>query len=382
MKTVYLHAGLHKTGTSSIQKFLSINTNALRDQSYVYFTPDPWPIPFKHEPRIDLCLAGLNDIKNCAEDNVILSHENYSWLFEKEKLEELYLALSKVSDVVKVVIYVRRQDSLAVSQKQEGTKWVDNSVAYGHELSALPIHLNYYTNHYLNFFERIDAWKKVFGENNVIVKVFDKEKLLNNDVVDDFCNVVGLKVDASFSRVGHINESITRKKQLFLHYTRKYFDENTPEKHSLVKRVLSLDIDDKEKLLPSRKNAMEFYNKFTVSNSRLASVYLNTSEKELFSNDFTMYPVESNEKFTEEEINQVYIALIKSLLAEVNAVKQELKDDNLAEQYRDMALRVEKNHPYVALKLMSRAHALKPEGPFILEKLNAYKKAINKNKGA
>lgn len=377
-KVVYLHAGLHKTGTSSIQRFLSINNKKLKDHSYCYYIPDPWPIPFTSEPKIDLDVSGLKKIKDLPEDNIIISHENFSWLYEQNKLNGLARALKEVAQNVKVVIYLRRQDSLAVSQKQEGTKWIDNSVAYGHELKALPSELNYYSENYLDFYSRIKSWKEAFGYNNVVVRVFDKQLLINNDVVDDFCSAVNLSDTSDFIKVGNVNESITRKKQLFLHHTRKHFSEQTLEKHLLVKKVLALKIDDKEKLLPSRAEAESFYDKFSEGNKKLNEFIPDRENSNIFSDDFSMYPDISNELFGEAEKEEVYIALIRSLLNEIDAMSKEINSVALAEKYRDMALKVEKNHPYVAHDLMSRAYALKPDGPFILEKLRSYKKDLNK----
>ena len=43
MATIYLHAGMPKTGTSYIQHFLWDNEEALQEQGYVFPHLDPFP---------------------------------------------------------------------------------------------------------------------------------------------------------------------------------------------------------------------------------------------------------------------------------------------------------------------------------------------------
>lgn len=376
MKTVFLHIGLHKTGTSSIQKFLLKNRSVLLDNGVEYLIPDPWPIPFQSEPVIDVVTKGFEGINSSRAEKVIISHENYSWIFEEEKVLLIVQEILKHADELKIVLYLRRQDSLAISQKQEGTKWIDNSVAYGHDLCALPQSLNYYSSNYLNFYKKVKLWSDAVGKSNVIVRVFDKEKLLNGDVVDDFCDLVGLYGIKNLEKVGRVNESISRKRQLFLHMTRKYFNEHSPEKHRLVERVLKLDISDKEKLLPSRQEAESFYTSFLESNNALKNEFLDEFEGALFSEDFSMYPLYSNEGFSNIEKEDFYIKLLQELLSEINLLQQMNDKDKMADWFRDRALEAEKTNIKLALKLMIRAKSLRPSGHFINKKIEHYSKLL------
>lgn len=150
---IYLHIGAHKTGTSSIQHFLRENANKLlREAGILYFTPKVWPITLKNgKPDIALNLDAFDELECVTANTIVISHENYSWISSKEDLKKLAEKLQKYAKNVFIVIYLRRQDLLAISQKQEGTKWIDNSVAYGHEPAALPTQLTTYAKFYLDF---------------------------------------------------------------------------------------------------------------------------------------------------------------------------------------------------------------------------------------
>lgn len=379
MSTVYLHIGLHKTGTSSIQRFLDLNNELLKaHEDLVYFKPDPWPLPFKGEkPSINLQLNGFEELKNIKNQKIVISHENYSWMFEEKQIKKLSDRIKKFCSQLKIILYIRRQDSLSISQKQEGTKWLDNSVAYGHSEGALPSKLNYFSKNYLDFYKKVDSWANAVGKDNVLLRVFDKDQLLDGDVVKDFFNQLGVSDLTPYRSVGRVNESMSRKKQIFLHRTRARFGENTPEKLFLVKHIQNLDINDHEKLMPSREQAVNFYSAYKDSNVRLRKEYGDGEALDFFNDDFSMYPVESNfSRLKLDEYIEYFYSAIKSLLAEVDELKQKVDVEQEVAQLRGYALKAEKFDVRLAFEIMSRAHALKPNGPFIKGKIKEYKERM------
>ena len=373
IKKLFLHIGSHKTGTSAIQRFLRINNNLLNDKSISYFKPDPWPIPFKKEigPVVDLDLSGFEALKNIESNTVVLSHENYSWITSEGDLKLLANTLSKFAEEVKIILYIRRQDSLAISQKQEGTKWFDNSIAYGHEPSAFPSTLTKYASDYLNFYEKVNKWENAFGRENMIVRIFSTETLINGDAVEDFCNIIGIKDLSSYNQVGRVNESIYLNQQLFLHLTRPYFPENSYKKDILVKSALKFSLDNKEKLMPSRKEAEKFYNPFKDSNYRLNKKYHLSANKYIFSDDFSMYPYQSNSK----ELSSKYVSSIFSLVID-DILDTSIDRNKVAFLLRDLAIEFEEENINHSLILMKKAEEFKPDGTLIKRKIKEYMKII------
>ena len=101
MKTLYLHIGTMKTGTTSIQEFCRLNNDVLKSKGYCY--PEfPWHYPGRNHRRNGLFLnsiyrnekgeriksredeifeEGMKKVNNLFStyDNIILSDEGMWW---------------------------------------------------------------------------------------------------------------------------------------------------------------------------------------------------------------------------------------------------------------------------------------------------------------
>ena len=380
IKTLFIHAGSHKTGTTSIQKFLKDNVNDLEVneglcvpslKGMLKLTPDLkdyglFPNAF-HELRF----------LNC--DKAVISRENFSWVRSKPKLIKLKSVLDKYAVNTKVVFYIRRQDSLAISQKQEGTKWLDCSIAYGHEPKALPSNLSDSAENYLNYYGRISLWADIFGDENIVVRIFDKKTLENNDVVCDFCSVIGVDFKR-YPLPNKINESLSRSSQLFLHQTRDVFKEGTKEKHRLVKSIRRIDKNlPNHKLLPSRKEAQIFYERFKEQNKLLNDRFSISDIPSIFHEDFSMYPIsEDAEGLSQSELNSIYKLVIDDLVNEKPNVS-ELNDVQLSMVLKQIAISFTRKSLSEAIKLLEVASFLNPKGFYIKKKLFEYKSLLNKD---
>ena len=140
MKTLYLHIGLPKTGTSAIQSFLMANPEVLEKQGYCY-KPVPFSYPkisknrnchflvdnsYDEEGNYDAAQTrakqeeGMQFVLNWFEtyDSVILSDEAL-WVSSTRKAEnplDLVVEYSKKYNfALKVIVYIRRQDDLISS---------------------------------------------------------------------------------------------------------------------------------------------------------------------------------------------------------------------------------------------------------------------------
>lgn len=299
IKKIFLHIGSHKTGTSSIQQFLKRNQKRLKNhQSIYYFNFKSRPFEFCRKDHMNQFLwfqvNRLEELQDIAEDYVIISNEDFSWINLEEDIKQLALKLYQYANEVEVIVYLRRQEALAISHKQQGAKGGQAMIAYGHEPQALPSEFSPYANAYLNFYEKINKWSKAFGEESITVRIFEKDNLYNGDAVEDFAQVVGIKNYDKLRPANHVNESIARIPQLFLHQIRKqqkkYFANGTQERNFLIAQMKKLSVATKDKLLPSKSEAIEFYEQFKESNQKL-NKWLKLTDKEfLFDDDFSNYP--------------------------------------------------------------------------------------------
>ncbi len=375
LENIYLHIGQHKTGTTAIQKFLKNNRTTLEEKhDLLYFIPKPFPLRLDNELEVKLNVQGFEHLSKIKQNNVVISNENYSWLYKEEHWQMLFNICKKYAKNVFVIYYVRRQDQLAVSQKQEGTKWRDCSIAYGHEISALPTKLSIPAKRYLQILPRYKLLEKTFERNYVKLQVYKRSKFLDNNVVKDFCFLLGIKDFSDFIFLDDIQVSISKPKQIFLHQTRPYFPERSIEKETLTKAIKSLKLEgDHEKLMPPRDEAIGFYNQFKDENIEL-NKYLTGEEKDLFDDDFSTYQ-DSVEviPFDQELLHETYASVIRLLGEELHFWRN--KDSSgltIVDWLRDTALSLEKTDIDTAWKLMEKALDLRPNDPFIKRKLDDY----------
>lgn len=225
-RTIHLHAGFHKTGTSAIQNYLYSNLQH-RDFHYLdtgmangslfflrCFKENISDIPrFKQRNRTQ---AEWDDIRRTSRKqlfvrlnatkkrNVIASAESIS-LFTQEEITDLVSYLSDIFDAVKVYFYVRPHKSRVESAFQEKLK------------SQLPSLAQKYV---FDFRRSIGQFDSLLGEENVFVRKYQPDELLNQCVVSDFLAALGLSPEAP--PTDRSNKSLTLPAVKLLYAYRKF----------------------------------------------------------------------------------------------------------------------------------------------------------------
>lgn len=195
MNTIFLHIGMHKTGSTAIQSsFNGLNNGKTR---YAKLGYENHSIPFytafsgRHKEYNIWRRAGigvnqieqirsecLNRIKqefsNSGPENIIISGEDIS-LLPISGLQGFRQIVGACTNV-KIIIYVREPISFMVSNLQENIK---NGAAV--VSPTLPMY---------EF--RIKKFQTVFGVENVVIRHFAAEHLYENDIVKDFSRLVGV----------------------------------------------------------------------------------------------------------------------------------------------------------------------------------------------
>lgn len=370
IETLHIHGGSHKTGSSSIQKFLDSNRARLRTLDI--HAPKIKRIlrPFTDPASCKLALEAFEPLKKFDAKHVIFSREGFSWIDDIDELIGLRDELSSITQNIQVIFYLRRQDSQAISQKQEGTKWKDCSIAYGHDLCALPKTLSTTAYRYLDYKSKFEMWAEVFGQENLIFRIYEAGSLIDGDAVRDFCDIFGINPD-DYKLPERINKSFNRTSQLFLHQSRGQFKEGTPEKNLLVQAVRQLNkaSKNKEKLLPSRQQAQDFYEQFRDGNKDLNQRFNISSRDTIFSENFSMYPEEVPEqRLGEIQVHQMY-AEVLAHLAQNKRSRSGTNHAKLSRQIREIALALPRECHQQSIELLQIAQSVNPKDPITRRKL-------------
>lgn len=223
---VILHFGMHKTGSTSIQRTL----RKKKDPAFNYL---PWEI-FSHSNLFRLLFEDDDSIP-LREKVAGITHENMAerrehWaartarnirknpdktvVFSAERGSSAPVAahqkcrkfFRKFSDDIQVVIYVRSPASFIQSAYQQRLR-----------NGGFDLNLDSLFPEYINIIRKLDS---VYGEENVTIRVFDRDTLVGGDVVHDFCSVIGMEIEDD--EIIRANESISAEAQALMFVQRFY----------------------------------------------------------------------------------------------------------------------------------------------------------------
>jgi len=363
IRTLYIHIGSHKTGTTSIQNALLSHKSYLLENGITLFHEHPKggfrKIANVHPWMSTNIDAFLKDDKSMviqgvkprffekvvsSGKNVLISSESFSYFFDKNSIQKLVEQFYKNFDVIKVLVYIRRQDSHVISHHQQGSKSPNLGAAklYGNRPRALPVYEKK-MDYYLDYHFRLGLWADLIGDENISIRIFDRGLLKNGDAVDDFFACLGLEKQVETevdnqslgfirTKVGHLinhsNISLNRSK------------------------ILRSKLDNSGKLIPSRQEALEFYSHYREGNQKLNQRFKLTENEYLFSDDFSAYPEQADDLWEEDSANLAIKTLLLSLKASPVLSKKELfylesllpelkeKDVDLAKDFERLLVRL------------------------------------------
>lgn len=228
-KTLYIHIGMNKTGSSSIQETLQ---TSLDDSVWEYIkigSPNhggAMLVMFKKDfyssklnkasetrneietRKKNIANKLIDKIRNSNKKKFILSGETILLLSETE-LEEMRDFFQRLCGNIIILGYVRSPASFNQSAFQQRLKSFNGQVN---------IH-----NVYPMYEQLFEKFYHVFGISNVLLWKFDPKKFPENDVVVDFCQKLGFQIQKK--SIKRVNESLTREAIALLYVYRKFYPE-------------------------------------------------------------------------------------------------------------------------------------------------------------
>ncbi|MDQ3560246.1 MAG: hypothetical protein M3453_13885 [Pseudomonadota bacterium] len=181
MPKLILHAGVHRTGTTSIQQYLAHNRQALADQGFAYTAPKDnhqelaWKL-LKDSITPDEFADAIHDSEG---RDVIVSAEDMCRIVDGSLIARIAARFD-----TQVILFVRRQDDWVESWYNQNVKWPFNrpaSVMSPLEfLGTLPeYHWLYYDTLYFR-------WREASPKVELVL--FDEVQ----DSVQEFCRRIGI----------------------------------------------------------------------------------------------------------------------------------------------------------------------------------------------
>jgi len=252
-KTLYLHIGSPKTGTTAIQGFLQANTDVLGDSGVNYVQAGRTNIAhnsmvsaFKKGKGDKVCAAIANEVAASNARVHVMSSEMF---FRPGTAGALGAGFpDDLRAITKVVCYIRRQDKyLEALYKQlvkNGRTKPDAMQFHDRRLESLA------------YSRTLDAYAQVFGARNMIVRPFERRQIATGDVVDDFIQHTGIEIVGDVAQVDPAtNKTLSAPVSEMLGMLKQQTDLNTRDLIRVLIRqndagaVMSDDVYD----LPTRR---------------------------------------------------------------------------------------------------------------------------------
>ncbi len=310
IKKLFLHIGMHKTGTSSLQHFLDIYSDELLRQGF--YVPVTGGIKHRHHSfafelkKEDNLEKTFKDnpiwenlkleIKSTPADKIIMSSEEFSLISPKaiQALKVFFKAYD-----VKIYIYIRRQSDMVESVYNQDIKDINSSEKKSIENwlqeqeAFLYFHLDYY--------QKILKWEEVFGIDNIVVRVYDSDRLFYKNTVSDFFSLLDINIEhdntirknrsvsikaLELIRLSkHIKMEVSERKKIF-DLAQKYFPYKKENNYLLTK---------------NEKIAID--NRCLASNEMLKNKYFSELKSDVFSD----YYKENDKKIVLTKIDILHV---------------------------------------------------------------------------
>lgn len=317
MKTLYLHIGTPKTATSSIQKFLAQNREVLESKGYVFPKSQHRYLNVNsrrnghflvqkvekreggrdHELEKQYLQEGYDLIVDEFQtyDHVILSDESI-WYASSYSCKDLFADLKKQADVngyrVKIVVYLRRQDTFFLSRWNQGVK---QNIGAGSVLSC-----DEYISKtlkkdgkILNYAQKLDQIADIFGMENMVVRRFEPSSWIDGSIIHDFMQAINLPITEEFTELEKdANFRLGKNETEIKRIVNTVPDLSREEISYFGKKLKDLSIDGKQEEpseMLSAEELKEFLAPYEAGNTYVAETYFKDG-KPLFSQQIKNVP--------------------------------------------------------------------------------------------
>lgn len=348
MKTLYLHIGTPKTGTSAIQNFCVKNRDTLEKQGLYYpdfgfrFTSshanrngafyinnifdDQKNRMYEEENKVRR--EGMEKLQKAFEDHdtILLSDEGF-WNHEKmdaDGWKELLEQCNEMGVQLKPIVYLRRQDEVIQSYWSQKVKEINLKSSLSNYIDS-----GKYTKFNLDYYSKLQEITSVIGKENIIVKVYEKGQYQgkNGTLISDFFSIFDLDISK-----GYVEEGAQKNRSLYGTYLEakrllNASQEFGKREFSLVNRLRNLQELDEDSARLSKikqfsyEEALDFLKKYEEGNQNIAKEYLGREDGTLF------YDKLNPSEYSKFEASPEDIQKVINICAKIIVIQeQELKE--------------------------------------------------------
>ena len=310
-RKIIIHIGSHKTGTSSIQRSLYNNKSLLKRYNIEYFTKSTHILKYQildnvgnyvyynlKSKKFIISSKLSEDLKKTSPSKTIIISSEDFWNIDYNEYKIFFNELKKEFDEIDIIAYIRRQDELALSLYQEILK-MDSSY-YNQLISLDDIFIkDPQKTPFYNYYQIFDNLLRFIPKERIKIKIFEKKLLKNQNVVDDFFNLIGINND--YQRFSE-NISVSSNQLQVLKILHKRRVDPIVRKY-IIEQIKNND----KKFYPKKSSAKLFYNKLKNHNRELNRNFNISKNEYLFTDNFDQYGYseENNTEIIKSEITNL-----------------------------------------------------------------------------
>lgn len=374
---VYLHIGSQKTGTTAMQKLLNTNADALKRQSAVY--PDfdlhfegvdsnvnaHWLAAGEYdEQTASACFEKINELADTYRTIILSDEILWNSAAHSTQFWENVRAHLREDIELYMLAYVRRQDLYAYSfwaQQVKAQKRYDfDTQSFSRFLEGKEF--NGYYSKYMDYWKYAQAGIEVLGIDNVIFRVFERERFADGNLYADFFNAVGLSLTPDF-KIPTKLENISLKGNIL--EAKRYLN-RTPEFSQHGYRLLPYLVEAQKNMEESgtlrirndfpKEERLKLLKKYEKSNALIAKNMLNSKDGVLFKDPVADDREPASEYTTEEILD----ACAQVMLVMMDECRRDEDAKGQLEEARRQLEAIRRSHAYrVGRMITAPVRALK-----------------------
>lgn len=324
-----VHVGLPKTGTTAIQQYMYIAREVYAKQGIYWAETYPngiseindwahhvyshkwggWLMPSKFIVPPDEAWRALQESIRAKGGRHIISSERFADLLPLPTGEHVVKFIKEIAGTarVRIIGYVRRQDNLIESHIRELIKGGRSDLNIRRYLDDLPSFI---------FFDKgFSKAADLLGKENVIVRVYERGRLVGGDSVSDFLHACDLPALGNVEERPEPNPSLNTLTSKLLTdprlieefagqpfravFVRNFFNQKN---FSRLNKYVLLDSEVRREIMKS----------FATGNARFAEMFLSASDAQAlaFDDDTSKVTIPDDEAvLTYEELVKLLIAV-------------------------------------------------------------------------
>ncbi len=286
MKTLYIHIGTHKTGSSAIQSALKKSKSQLQDCS-IFFDPVGYYLSAElmNSSRLERLVlerfreAFCQKYFTIREAIIVFSGEGF--------FGDPYIGYNNISAIaddlhhifqdfdVRIIASIRKQDTFIESLYHQRIK-EGGSCSFERFISAIDIYA-------FNWYRLLKTYESNFGRENLKIVPFEQAGRNGNSLIKIIFQTLGVDIDSDHKNLSVINPSYTRKGLEIARLCNPILDNGEQKKlRSFLEREFPKAIGEKFEMM-SEHLRDELTNYYSDSNRKLFNKYISHyCDKEYF----------------------------------------------------------------------------------------------------